>query len=306
MELALITVEKIIEMFVIMMIGVLIVKAGIGDHDTGNGLSSILLKIVTPCMVIMSYQVDFDAELLRGLAITAGLSALSFVVAIAIAHFSIRDNPDSAVEKMAIAYSNCGFIGIPLANAVLGSEGVLYITAYILIYNIFIWSHGVLLMNGSAGSLKQTLKNLVQPSMVAIVVSLLLFLLGIRLPEVLAGPLDMIGDMNTPLAMLISGINLAESNLLDSLKRPRTYLISVLKLLVIPILTVFMLRLFHPDPLISMTVIIAAACPTGAMGTMFAMQYHKNSQYASELFTISTVFSLVTIPLTVLVSGMVL
>lgn len=306
MELALITVEKIIEMFVIMMIGVLVVKAGIGDHSTGSKLSSILLSIVTPCMIIMSYQVDFDPELLRGLAITVGLSILSFVIAIAIAHFAIKDNPDSAVEKMAIAYSNCGFIGIPLANAVLGSEGVLYITAYILVYNIFIWSHGVLLMKGSAGSLKETLKNLIQPSMVAIVVSLALFLLRIRLPAVIASPLDMVGDMNTPLAMLISGINLAESNLLHSLKRPSTYLISALKLLIIPLITVLMLRLFQPDQLISMTVIIAAACPTGAMGTMFAMQYHQNSQYSSELFTISTVFSLVTIPLIVLVSGMIL
>lgn len=306
MELALITVEKIIEMFVIMMIGAAIIKTHIGNHQTGKDLSAILLKIITPCMIIMSYQVDFDTELLVKLGIMAGVSILSFVLGIAIAHFAIPDHPDAAIEKMAIAYSNCGFIGIPLASAVLGDEGVLYITVYILVYNVFIWSHGILLMTGSTGNLKQTLKNLCQPSMIAILFSLVLFLLRIRLPEVLASPIDMIGDMNTPVAMLVSGINLASSDILGSLKRMSTYKVSALKLLVIPVLTVFLMRLLNPGEMIAMTVIIATACPSGAIGTMMALQYNKNSQYFSELFTITTVLSLCTIPLVVLVSGLVL
>lgn len=301
MALALVTTEKIIEMFLILLVGVLAIRTKTVSPGLTQGLSSLLLNIVMPCMILMSYQVEFDFLLLQGLALTAGLSALSFGAAIAVARLAVREGPDSAVEKLAIGYSNCGFIGIPLANAVLGSQGVLYITAYILI-----WSHGVLLMKGSAGTLRETVRNLIQPSLVAILVSLVLFLANVRLPAVLANPLDMLGDMNTPLAMLISGMNLAGSDLWGSLRRPRPYQIAALKLLVIPLLTALILRLFHPDPLISMTIVLATACPTGAMGTMFAVQYHKNSAYASELFTISTVLSLVTIPLVVLLSGMLL
>lgn len=306
MALALVTTEKIIEMFLILLVGVLAIRTKTVSPGLTQGLSSLLLNIVMPCMILMSYQVEFDFLLLQGLALTAGLSALSFGAAIAVARLAVREGPDSAVEKLAIGYSNCGFIGIPLANAVLGSQGVLYITAYILIYNLLIWSHGVLLMKGSAGTLRETIRNLIQPSLVAILVSLVLFLANVRLPAVLANPLDMLGDMNTPLAMLISGMNLAGSDLWGSLRRPRPYQIAALKLLVIPLLTALILRLFHPDPLISMTIVLATACPTGAMGTMFAVQYHKNSAYASELFTISTVLSLVTIPLVVLLSGMIL
>ena len=277
MALALVTTQKIIEMFLILLVGVLAIRTKTVSPGLTQGLSSLLLNIVMPCMILMSYQVEFDFLLLQGLALTAGLSALSFGAAIAVARLAVREGPDSAVEKLAIGYSNCGFIGIPLANAVLGSQGVLYITAYILIYNLLIWSHGVLLMKGSAGTLRETVRNLIQPSLVAILVSLVLFLANVRLPAVLANPLDMLGDMNTPLAMLISGMNLAGSDLWGSLRRPRPYQIAALKLLVIPLLTALILRLFHPDPLISMTIVLATACPTGAMGTMFAVQYHKNS-----------------------------
>lgn len=306
MELALITTQKIVEMFLIMLAGVLIVKTGMGSHQTGKDLSAILLKIVIPCMIIMAYQVELDAQLLQKLALAAALSALSMAAGILIARVAVPESADSAVERMAAAYSNCGFIGIPLAGAVLGEEGVLYITAYMLVYNIFAFTHGVMLMSGRAGSLKDTLRSLCQPALIAILVSLLMLLFQVRLPEVLASPLGMLRDMNTPAAMLVSGINLAESDILGSLRRPGIYKITALKLLIIPAATLLLLRLLRPDPVIALTVLIGAACPAGATGTMFALQYHKDSRYFSELLALSTLVSLVSIPLMVLAGSLLL
>lgn len=161
-------------------------------------------------------------------------------------------------------------------------------------------------MSGKASNVKEMVKNLMQPSLIAIAVSLIFFVGNIRLPKVIANPMTMIGDMNTPVAMLVAGMNLAESDILGCLKRSRTYRILVLKLFAAPLAALMILAVAHANADIALTILVAAACPTGAMGTMFAMQYQKDSRYATELFTITTVLSLITIPVIVLAGSMIL
>lgn len=307
MELAWITVGKIMEMFLLILVGVVSYRTGVIDSEANKRLSGLLLKVVSPVLILMAYQIDFKAELLTGLLMVMVFSAVSFGLTIGLANLLIRPgssrNPE--IERMAVIYSNCGFIGIPLINGLMGREGVFYMTAYMTVYNMFIWSHGLVSMCG-AGSLRETLKRFVQPATIAIGIGLVLFLLRIRLPEVIFNPLDMLGNMNTPLAMLVAGCSLAESDLPGALKRRRTYLISALKLLVVPMLALVVPVLFHADRAVALTVMVGAACPTGAMVSMFALQYDKDSRYATELFTISTVLSLVTIPLAILTGNLLI
>lgn len=304
MELAWITVEKIVEMFFIMLLGAAAYHYGVVDSAANKRISGICLKIVSPAMIFMSYQIEFQQELLRGLAITAACSALSMVLAIGVTKLMIRTGKslDVEIEKISVIYSNCGFIGIPLIHGLLGREGVFYMTAYITVFNLLIWSHGLALMCGT-GSLKATLQKFVQPATIAIGAGIVCFLLRIRLPEVIGNPLGMIGDMNTPLAMLVAGCNLAESNLLAAFRRPRTYYVSFLKLLLIPFLTALLLGVVGAGQTIALTILVATACPSAAMGTMFALQYQRDSNYAAELFAITTVLSLVTIPAVILMSA---
>jgi predicted permease len=305
MDLALITVKKILEMFFILLIGVAACKLKAADSTTGSRMTSILLYVVSPCVILMSYQMEFDKNQLVGLAVTAGLSFASFLAAIIISGLVApkHSGPDMAVERMSIVYSNCGFIGIPLVEGLLGGQGVFYMTSYLTVFNLFVWSHGIILMKGKTESFQDTVKNFIQPSNLAIFAGLLLYISGIKLPKLMADPVAMIGSMNTPMAMLISGINLAESDLLSSLRTPRTYLLSVARLIIVPLVTLVLLMVVHVDRVIAVTVLIAAACPSGAMGTMFAMQYHKNSQYASKLLAITTSLSLLTIPVIMLAAG---
>lgn len=295
------------EMFLIMVIGAVTFKTGIADNGTSKRMSSILLNVITPCMIIVSYQMEFDGDLLIGLILTLGLSVASIFLSILLSRLLIRskENPDMAVEKFSMIYSNCGFIGIPIINGLLGAKGVFFMTAYITAFNIMIWSHGILLMKGKTGNLMTTLKSFINSSTVAIVIGILFFVTGLHLPEVVGNPLSMIGAMNTPVAMLISGMNLAESGLLSCLKSPRTYVISAAKLLAIPLITLVLLMAVRVDSAIAVTILVASACPSGATGTMFALQYNKNSQYASKLLAVTTVLSLVTIPAVMLVGGMI-
>lgn len=304
MELTIITIEKIIEMFLILLIGVIAFKTGIIDSATNKRLSGLLMKVISPAMLFMSYQIEFQKDRLVGLLTAAVLSFVSIVISIAAARVLIRakNNDKADVEQMSVIYSNCGFIGIPLIAGITGTEGIFYITAYITVFNLLVWSHGIALMSGTA-SLKTMVVKFIQPATIAIMLGIVCFLCQIKLPEIVAEPLDMVGDMNTPVAMLVAGCSLAESNLAAALKRPRTYWISFLKLIAVPLMTVVILAAAPAARIVELAVLIAAACPAGAMTTMFALQYNRDSNYASELFTITTVLSLLTIPLVVLIGN---
>ena len=307
MELTLITIEKIVEMFLILFAGVIASRVDIIDHQTNKRLSGLLLQVICPAMLFMSYQIEFRQERFLGLVLTAALGVASMAAAIVVIQFLVPDKgrANAEIERLSAIYSNCGFIGIPLINGILGSEGVFYITAYITVFNLIIWSHGLALMTGSA-DIKTVVRQFIQPATIAIGLGMVCFLARIQVPSIVAEPMKMVGDMNTPLAMLVAGCNLAESNLLSALKRPRTYWISFLKLLAEPLLALLILAFVPVNLMVKLAVLVASACPTCAMGTMFALQYNRDSNYASELFAITTLLSLFTIPLVVFLGNVVL
>lgn len=307
MELTLITIEKIVEMFLILFVGVIASRVDIIDHQTNKRLSGLLLQVICPAMLFMSYQIEFRQERFLGLVLTAALGVASMAAAIVVIQLLVPDKgrANVEIERLSAIYSNCGFIGIPLINGILGSEGVFYITAYITVFNLIIWSHGLALMTGSA-DIKTVVRQFIQPATIAIGLGIVCFLARIQVPSIVAEPMKMVGDMNTPLAMLVAGCNLAESNLLSALKRPRTYWISFLKLLAEPLLALLILAFVPVNLMVKLAVLVASACPTCAMGTMFALQYNRDSNYASELFAITTLLSLFTIPLVVFLGNVVL
>lgn len=198
-------------------------------------------------------------------------------------------------RKIAVIYSNSGFIGLPLINGIIGSEGIFYMTAYLTVFNLLLWTHGVLVM-GSAGSFKEMCKNLLTPTIIAIFAGVVCFVTQLRLPDVFANPIQMIGNMNTPLAMIIAGANLAQGNLLKSLQNKRLYLICSVKLILYPLVGLAALWLLHLEFHIAFTVFIGMACPAGASAIMFAERYGKDAKYASEIFVVTTVLSAVSIP----------
>ena len=307
MEFALITMNKIGQMFVILLVGYLAFKLHILDNASNKRLSGLLTKIISPFLVFMSYQMDFDAERLKGLLITLALAFLTHFLSIAVAQVAIskKASANAEIERFSLVYSNCGFIGIPLISAIYGSEGIFYMTAYITVYNILVWSHGLILMCGSSTFLG-TIKKCMQPATFAIALGILFFVLQIRIPAILSEPISQVGSMNTPVAMIVAGCNLAESDLMGAMRRLRSYYISFLKLILIPILCILVMKFIPVSEVYVISVLVGVSCPVGAMGTMLALQYDKNSNYATELFAITTILSLITIPFVMMVMGFLL
>lgn len=302
MELASITAYKIVTMFIMALVGAVCYKTRIISSETNGKLSDLLLMVIAPLMIFCSYQREFSRQQLEGLLMTLFLAAVSHVVAILVTRVFLRkkSGDNYGIECMAAVYSNCGFMGIPLVNGIFGADGVFYITAYITIFNLFIWTHGILMMIGKQ-SFRDAVNAMKTPTIGAILAGLICYLLQIRIPEVIREPLAAIGDMNTPVAMLVAGASLASSNLFQMLKKKRIYLICFLRLLLIPLVCMVVLNLFRLDPVVTTTVVLASACPAASTGTMFALRYQKDAVYAAEMFGVTTALSIITIPFVMLV-----
>lgn len=291
--------KQIIAMLVIMIVGVIVKKCKIITDQGNKELSNLLLLIVNPIVIFLAFQREFSYALISNLLAAFGLSFLSYVVTIPLSHFLIcKKRPEYAIERFAVLYSNCGFFGIPIVMAALGSEGVFYLTAYLAMFNFFVWTHGVLLMQNSVLlSKKEVLKNIANINVIASVAGLVCFVFQIRLlPELQTG-LEYISNMNTPLAMLIAGITLSQMKLSDIVKEKGVYLVSALKLVVYPILMSMIFRFLPVEEIVKQTILIAIACPVGATVTLLALRFNKNAPYASMLYAATTIIALVVMPI---------
>lgn len=287
-------------MLLLIIVGILCFKGGIITASGRKDMSSLVLSVVNPIVILLAYQKEFEMRLLRGLVNSLALSAIAFAVAILVSNLLIRrkDGRETDIERFSAIYSNCGFMGIPLVNALFGSEGVFYLTAFLTMFNLLIWTHGIIQISG-VRSIKSVKKALLSPSIIAIAVGMILFLARISLPDIMYQSLDYVAMMNTPLAMLVAGATIAETNVFNAFKNIRIYWVTLIKLAIIPLILLAIFRLISVDDTVKLTVITAMSAPTATMGTLFCLRYDKNSKYASEIFAVTTLISTATLPLVI-------
>ena len=299
MELACTTLRQIVVMFVIISAGILCSRFGVIDHEKSRTLSDVILKVVTPALIISSFQTEFTAEAVRGLYGSLLLGAVSFAISILVPTWMIKRSGeyDYVVARFSCMYPNCGFIGIPLAYGVFGREGVFYINAFAVIFNLLVYSHGVYIMSSSG--CRFSWKRLVSPGIIGVIIGLFLFIMRWKLPYVVLRPMEMLADMNTPLAMLVAGVSMAGTDLAGVLKAPGVLRLSVYRLILIPGLFILASRFIPLPEMVRMTGVLAASCPAAAIGILFSLQYGRDEVYASRLFAMTTILSIVTVPLMV-------
>jgi len=297
---------QIAVMFALILLGYFLYKWKVFTRRGCNQLSELVLTVVCPVLIFVSFQKKLEPRLVLGLLTALLLSFVSHAVLIAIGmiFFGKRRGKDGGVERFAAAYSNCAFMGIPLIEAVYGTDGIFYLTAYIAVFNLLSWTHGVMTMTEKM-SFKSAVNALKAPAVIATAVGAAFFFLRISLPDIIMQPLNYIASLNTPLAMLISGMTIARSDIGAALKKPGIYLVSFVKLLLGPAIIVLMTAPLNIEPIVRDTVIISTACPTATLTVMFAARYGKNAVYASELFAVSTILSAAGIPLIMMFSALI-
>ena len=299
--------QQLIIMFIIMVIGFITYKVKLLNQDANKAFSTFLLMVVNPALIISVFQIDFDPAMALLLLFAFFAALLSHLIGIFVVNISVRkkNNPDYGVERMASVYSNCAFMGIPIINAVIGSEGVFFLSAYITVFNLLLWTHGVGLLKGGF-SIKNIKGGLLSPVFIATMVAIFFYVTGIRLPILLVDSLGTIAGTITPLAMMIAGLSIAQADLKNIFLKLSMYKIHFLRLIIIPFLTLGLLWFFNLEPRVAYTILIASACPTATAGIMMAVKYDKNYVYASEIFASGTLYGLLTLPFVVFVAELVL
>lgn len=290
---------------ILIVVGYFTVKKGMFTKESLGSITSFLLYIVTPCLIVSSF-LSAESGKLDGwtLLLAAVLPALSIVISIALSYLFFRKEPSGRrrVLRFSMIFCNVGFMGIPLVEGIVGSEGVLYGSFFIAVFNIFCWTYGYVMMGGGKVRLKALLLN---PGIIGIAIGLPLYLLNVPVPALIERPVELLSALNTPLAMIVVGGYIAQVKLRAFVSDLAVYKMAVLRLVVAPLLYLALVWLLRPDETLLMSTVIQAATPVAANCVLFAVQFGSDAELASKSVAVSTALSVVTIPLlTVLVQAL--
>ena len=289
--------RQVAVLFALMGVGAACRKARLLDDVAVKGFVDVLILVVTPCLIVTCFDRPFDPSMLLGLGVAFGVALAAHFATMLLARLAVRHPAEDTrcVLKVAAVFSNAGFMGIPLEQAILGDEGVFYGIVYVVVFNLLMWSWGLAVMKGRASLNRMVFVN---PGTVGIVMGLTVFLLPWRLPDVVREPVSMLAALNTPVAMLVIGYYLAGARLGKVLRTPAAHVAALLRLVVVPLLV---LAALYPlrgalDRTMMLAAVIPAAAPVGAMVTMFASKYRRDVDMSVGMVSGTTLLSIVTMP----------
>ncbi len=297
MEAMLTIVSKVGVMLILIMVGYAVTKKKwLTERGTAE-VNTLLLQIVTPCLIVNSFLTSEDTLSVGELLLSGGTSALAFALSIGLSLFFFRKEPEGRkkVLRFAVDFSNAGFMGLPLVEGIVGSKGVMYGSFFIVVFNIFCWTYGFRMMSGGQKMSWKVL--LLNPGIIGLIFGLPIYFLDLHLPAVVSEPVSFLAALNTPLAMMIIGSYIAKVDLHSFVSDMAVYKVAALRLLAAPLLFFLCLLVIRPEPNLFVTSVIQAACPVAANTVLFAVQYQCDSQLASKTVAVSTVLSVVTIPI---------
>lgn len=291
--------QSVLHLFLMGAVGYLLGKTKQMDDRTAVGMTNLLLYICTPFMLVVAFQNAPADGGMSGFCIAAALTLALYIITIPIAHLMIRqkDTRQQSVFRLTAVLSNCGFMALPLQSALLGSAGVFYGSAYQLVFNLVAWTYGLSMITG--GNTRPSLKQLLNPGLLGVLAALVLFLLHVRIPELLMVPLTHVGNLTIPLPMIVIGYQLSQADLRAVLKRGGLWMSMLLRLLVFPAIALALMLLLRIDRMVLLAVMIAAAAPAAAIVNMFTVHYGGDTELSSSTVATHTLFSCLTMSLMV-------
>ncbi|NLA87045.1 MAG: AEC family transporter [Clostridiales bacterium] len=286
-------------LFIIMAVGYAANKFKIMTADSNKLISKLVVNIAMPCTIlssVLSGEVrasGLDAAYFMLLSL--GVFLLSFIVAIPLPRLLRVPKADSGLYRFMVSFGNVGFMGFPVIQSIFGVGAVFYVTLFNIPFSVLCFSVGIIMVSGRGTKLN--LRVLINPTMVVSLLTVLVFYIKPSIPAVITDAVVIVGRMTTPSAMLVIGSTLACISLKEVFTEYRLYLMTIAKLLVIPILTWLILRLFVTNQLMLGVLVALSAMPTATNATMLSMEYGGNEQLASKGVFLTTLFSVATMPL---------
>ena len=292
--------KQIAELFIMILLGFILVKSSLLTKQDSKVLSTVALYIINPCVIINAFQVQYSQDVKNGIILSFLAAIIVHIIYIVGARMLGKVYTLNGVEKATIIYTNAGNLIIPLVQALLGKEWVVYTTGYILVSTIFIWTHGRMLICEETGfNVKELLKNV---NVVASIIGILMFALKIQLPSLITETMDSMSATIAPISMIVAGMLIAGMDVKDCLKNKRLYSITFLKMIVFPLLAVCLLKfsslssMAKNGDIILLISLLASVAPTAASVTQIAQIYDADSEYASAYYFITTLLCILTMP----------
>lgn len=301
--------QQMIVLFILMGVGFLCYKTGMITDEVSKKLSAIVVNIANPALVLTGCMGEGKIEG-RELLLTAGLVAAVYIALVILAMLlpallRVEKKSRGTYQAMTI-FSNIGFMGFPVVSALYGSSAVLYASLFTIPYNILIYTFGVSAMAaGEKSDWKESFsfKRIFNVGVIACIITIFVYLLQIPVPEFLKLTVTHLSNLTAPLSMMVIGSSLATINIRKLFTDGRLLLFSALKLLVIPILGMMLISQFVNDDIICGVCMVMLATPVGSMTAMLAQQYEGDYEMASKGVALTTILSVVTMPVVSMILG---
>ena len=291
--------SQVLVLFILILLGVIFAKTKLLKDSDVKAITDLVLYTVTPCVIIKSFVREFDKTLLKNLIISFIAVFVAHIIFILVTKLLLHSKTANRqkVLQFGVIFSNCGFMSIPLLQAVLGDDGVFYGSTYIAVFQLFVWSFGIFQMGGKEFITPKKL--IINPGLIGFAVALVIFLLQIPVPKVIFEPISYLAALNTPLPMIIIGYHLANSNLLSGIKDLNLLFATVIKLVILPLIAVFGFYLCGLRGTLPLALTICASAPTAAITTMFSTKFSRDTALSVRLVSVTTLLSIISMPLIV-------
>ena len=295
--------QTMLKLFLLLILGFVLFKCHIFDEYTNKKISALIVNVASPMLIISSIAgVEGSNKSIVFLMIGAGiLMYIGFIILGKIINrifpFPKKDWP---VYECMVVFANTGFMGYPVLLDVFGQEAVFYASLIHMAFNFFVYTYAIMcLTKGDDSEFKLNFKQLLTPGIILIFVGIFIYLFDIQLPSVLMDTINSVGSLTAPLSMMMIGSSLAVYPIKDSFTDWRSYVFAFVRLMIDPFVTMIMCRLLHIDAYYANITIITNAMPVGSMVLMLATQYNANVKIVTRNIVVSTLLSVITIPIVV-------
>ena len=295
--------QTMLKLFLLLVLGFVLFKCHIFDEYTNKKISALIVNVASPMLIISSIAgVEGNDKSIVFLMIGAGiLMYIGFIILGKIINrifpFPKKDWP---VYECMVVFANTGFMGYPVLLDVFGQEAVFYASLIHMAFNFFVYTYAILCLTKSDDSeFKLNFKQLLTPGIVLIFIGILIYLFDMQLPSVLMDTINSVGSLTAPLSMMMIGSSLAVYPIKDSFTDWRSYVFAFVRLIIVPFMTMIVCRLLHINPYYANITIITNAMPVGSMVLMLATQYNANIKIVTRNIVVSTLLSVITIPIVV-------
>lgn len=310
MNISILLMQQIVQLFLMIFMGYLIVKTGLVRDDDSKVLSKIILYLIVPCVIINSFQVDYTTDTVKGLLIAFAASVMTQVILLVVISVAGKLLHLNEVEVASVYYSNSGNLIVPIVTFILGQEWVLYGCVFMSVQLVFLWTHCKKIISREASyDWKKIILNI---NMISIFIGVVLFFTKIRLPEIIGNTLASVGTMIGPASMIVTGMLFAGMNLKQIFANKRVYFITFLRLIAVPLIALVLIKLsnlasFSADGnKIMLIVFLAIITPSASTVTQMCQVYGNDSKYASAINVMTTLLSIITMPVMVMLFQMII